>query len=550
MHHATPNDRARDYMGEHRALVEQARAGNTAAFTALVRAYQEMALGYALTIIHDFHLAQDVTQEALFIAFRRLSTLEDAERFPAWLRGIVCFQCGRVLRRRRRDLVPLDYADGVVAPLVSPEHHLEIKEGFHRILAVIQDLPAPQREVALLFYIKDYAYRDIATFLGVPVTTVKNRLHTARTTLKERLAMRMPRVGRVVAVQSPVVDVQFSREEIPLILSALVTQPENAAAGVPLQVVQREGSGLVRCLARGQGLDLTPGMAVLATDDPLLAPIDAQMLTRALPILSRSRSDRTPPSAPDDGLRREILETGIKVIDLLSPVVKGGTFGLFGPSGTGRMVVSAEVLHNVARDDRGVTIFAFVHGEDDARVWYDTPDDVPVPRGTGHIVCLPLADATDAGSASVLAASPLLTARAFLSANRAKSGLYPAIDPLLSTSVVTDPALIGQDHDAVAQGVRALLRRVRDLQESAPDGTLQHLTPQDHLLVARARKLQWFFTQPFAVAESFTGRPAQVVPLAATIRACGALLAGAYDDLPEEAFLWRGTLDEVRPATP
>ncbi len=222
-----------------------------------------MALGYALTIVHDFHLAQDVTQEALFIAYRRLSTLEDADRFPAWLRGIVRFQCGRVLRTRCLDLAPLEYADGVVAAMASPEQHLEIKEEFHRILTVIQALPASQREVAMLFYIKDYAQRDIATFLGVPVTTVNNRLHAARKTLKERLSMAHQIVGRVVAARGPVVDVQFPVEQMPMILSGLMAESGGGQQGTTLQVVQRVGRGLVRCLARGQGMDPAPGMTVI-----------------------------------------------------------------------------------------------------------------------------------------------------------------------------------------------------------------------------------------------------------------------------------------------
>jgi len=127
---------------------------------------------------------------------------------------------------------------------------------------------------------------------------------------------------------------------------------------------------------------------------------------------------------------------------------------------------------------------------------------------------------------------------------------YPAIDPLLSTSRIMDPAIIGRKHYDVACGVRDLLRRYREIQESAPDSKPRQLGAADLTLVARARKIQRFFSQPFAVAEAFTGRPGEVVPLAETIRACQALLAGAYDNVPEDAFMWRGTIDQVmaRPA--
>ncbi len=347
------------------------------------------------------------------------------------------------------------------------------------------------------------------------------------------------RVGRVVGIHGPVIDVQFAPEEMPLILSALDLPAKADGSGGTLQVVQRVGHGLVRCLARGELEGIAPGAEVVATNGPTFALLDAPTLTRVIPILS----DRNGVSRGTAKL--QMLETGIKVIDLLCPFARGGTAGFFGPAGCGRQVVSAEVLRNTAGDERGVTIVAFAHGESEARGWYDTPEEVPQPSGAGRLICLPIKDPIDVLSPEVLAATEMLDARVYLSFHLAKKGIWPAVDPLLSVSRLMDPAIVGQEHYELAMGVRQLLRRQRDLLEGAPDGQMRHLDADDLTLLARASKVQRFFSQPFAVAEPFTGRPGRVVPLAETIRACKALLAGAYDHLPEDAFTWRGTIDEV-----
>jgi RNA polymerase sigma factor (sigma-70 family) len=528
---------------ERRDLVERARGGDRIAFALLAQQYQEMALGYALAILHDFHLAQDVTQESLFAAYRGLATLQDTGKFSAWLRGIVRFQCGRILRKRYLDLVPLAHAEARMLDLPGPEQHLEIKEGFHRVLTAIYALPELQREVALLFYIKDYSQREIAGFLEVPVTTVNNRLHAARQALRRRLVMNHKSVGHVVEVSGPVIAVQFEPEHTPLILSALAIDEGPQQQGTTLQVMQRSASGLVRCLLREGHGGVAPSMRVFNTGGPLLTPVDPQTLATALPLLSRASQTGGISALGRTDSRPILVETGIKVIDLLCPYPSGGTAGLFGPSGTGHMVVIAEVLRNAGATG-GITFFAFVHGEAGARFWYDTPDEVPQPSGTSQVICLPLDNPIDTTSPSVLTATGLLDARTYLSLPLAKSGIWPAVDPLLSTSRIMDPATIGQKHYDVARAARQLLRKTRELQEGVPDGRMPELTAADRILVTRARKLQRFFTQPFVVAEAFTGRPGQAVPLSETLRVCAALLAGAYDDTPEEEFMWRGTIDE------
>lgn len=176
--------------GDERALVERARTGDGAAFSALVRRYQEMALGYALALLRDYHLAQDIAQESLFSAYRSLASLEDGARFPAWLRGIVRFQCGRVLRRRRLELTPLDHACDVAEALSGPEQRLDVQEGFHRILTVINTLPEAQREVAMLFYIKDYSQRRLARCTGGVIAARCPHLPVGRSGPERHLACR------------------------------------------------------------------------------------------------------------------------------------------------------------------------------------------------------------------------------------------------------------------------------------------------------------------------------------------------------------------------
>ncbi|HXT38184.1 MAG TPA: sigma-70 family RNA polymerase sigma factor, partial [Chloroflexota bacterium] len=486
MHQTVDN---REGMVEPQELVEYARKGDRAAFTALAQRYQEMALGYALAILGDFHLAQDVTQEALLAAYRGLRSLEDTTRFPAWLRGIVRFQCGRARRSRLLDQTSLEDTWEMPAATPGPEQLLDMKEGFHRVLAAIRSLPEPQREVAMLFFIKDYSHREIASFLGLPATTVNNRLHAARKALRVRLVMN-EKQGRVSAVHGAIMDVEFAPEDTPVILSGLRVGDHGGESLAPtLQVVSRVKDGLVRCVARGDLTGIVLGAKVVHVGEPLLEPLNADMVTRILPILGAFRRPTKRQSLLPGGVEPPVmLETGIKVIDLLCPLTWGGMIGIFGPAGTGRMVISAEVLRNVAREGSGLTILAFLNGESEGRALYDAPDEAPHTTGTDQIIFLPIENSIDTAAPALLAASPLLDARLFLSFTLAKNGIWPAIDPLLSISRLMDPAIIGNEHYNAAKSVRELLRRERDLLEGGPEGTPRDLTTEDLRLIARARR--------------------------------------------------------------
>jgi len=521
-------------------LVARSHAGEAAAFGELTRHYQDMAFGYALALLSDFHLAQDVTQESFLAAYLGVSRLQDPAAFPAWLRGIVRHQCGRALRRRRADMVPLD--DDLDLPALSPgpEQTVLQREGLYRVLSAIRALPPGQREVAALSYVRDYAPREIAAFLELPATTVYNRLHTARKRLQGGLLTMADKIGTVVGVRGPIVDVRFEPERTPDVLRVLTAHGPDAVRGrdYTLSVAQHCGGGLVRCVAATPTEGLIPGAELADANTPRFAPVAPDALGQVLDGL-RSTDDAA------NSLRGvpRIVETGIKAIDLLCPCVEGGTLGLMGHNrSVGKMVVTDEVLHNLARNGASMSVVAFFSAE--VLTDYDKSGDVvPTSDRARQASYVYIADVTDPSAPGYRAAASHLDATLYLSVTLGRLGIWPAIDPLLSGSRHLDPAVVGQEHYEVATGVRQLLLQYRDLRErsAAEPGTA--LTPEETVLAARARKAQRFFSQPFAVAEPWSGRPGVYVSRVETMRGFKALLAGAYDDLPEEDLLWRGALD-------
>jgi len=527
-------------------LIARSQAGESAAFGELTRHYQDMAFGYALALLSDFHLAQDVTQESFLAAYLGVGSLHDPAAFPAWLRDIVRHQCGRVLRRRHADLVPWDEDLGLPALFPGPEQSLLQREGLYRVLSAIQALPQGQREVAGLSYIRDYAPREIAAFLELPVTTVYNRLHTARKRLQGGLLTMADKIGTVVGVRGPIVDVRFESERTSDVLRVLTAHGPDAARGrdYALSVAQQRGGGLVRCVAATPIEGLVPGAELADANTPRFVPIVPAALGQVLDGLRWG----------DDTLDRadsgsQIVETGIKAIDLLCPCVEGGTLGLLGHNrGVGKMVVTDEVLHNLARNGADMSVVAFFSAE--VLIDYDKSgeDAVPTSNRARQASYVYIADVTDPSTLSYRAAASHLDTTLYLSVTLGRLGIWPAIDPLLSGSRHLDPAVVGREHYEVATGVRHLLLQYRNLREQAASAPGAAFTPAEERVVARARKAQRFFSQPFAVAEPWSGRPGAYVSRAETVQGFKALLAGAYDDVPEEEFLWRGALDTLSDA--
>jgi len=454
--------------------------------------------------------------------------------------------------------------------------------------------------------------------------------------------------GYIVAVMGPVVDVRFSEEELPDIYSALVVVNPQTGQKIVLEVEQLLGDSTVRTIAMDSTDGLIRGLEVIDTGEPITAPVGRGVLGRILNVVGEpidelgeiSVSERWPihrpaPDLVEQSTEIEILETGIKVIDLLAPFPKGGKIGFFGGAGVGKTVLVMELIRNIAIEHKGVSVFAGV-GErtrEGNELWLEMKEsgvlentvlvfgqmneppgarfrvaltaltiaeyfrDVEgkdvllfidnifrfvqagsevsallgrMPSAVGYqptlatdlgelqeritstrrgsitsvqAIYVPADDITDPAPATTFAH---LDATVVLSRRIAELGLYPAVDPLDSSSKILDPAVVGREHYEVARGVQEVLQRYRDLQDIIAILGIEELSPEDKLVVHRARRIQRFLSQPFHVAERFTGRPGRYVPLEETIRGFKEILEGKLDDVPEQAFLMAGTIDEVK----
>ncbi|MEO5343546.1 MAG: F0F1 ATP synthase subunit beta [Gammaproteobacteria bacterium SHHR-1] len=448
--------------------------------------------------------------------------------------------------------------------------------------------------------------------------------------------------GKVVEVIGAVVDVEFPRESMPKIYDALNIDSK----GLTLEVQQQLGDGVVRTIAMGSTDGLRRGLEVSNTGQPITVPVGQKTLGRIMDVLGRPIDEkgeigaeasmpihRAPPSFEEQAAATEILETGIKVIDLIMPIAKGGKVGLFGGAGVGKTVTLMELIRNIAVEHSGFSVFAGV-GErtregndfyhemkeggvlDKVSLVYGQMNEPPGNRlrvaltgltmaeyfrdegrdvlmfvdniyrytlagtevsallgrmpsavgyqptlaeemgvlqeritstNTGSItsfqaVYVPADDLTDPSPATTFAH---LDATLVLSRQVAELGIYPAVDPLDSTSRILDPHIVGQEHYDVARGVQGTLQRYKELKDIIAILGMDELSEEDKLTVARARKIQRFLSQPFFVAEVFTGAPGKYVGLKDTISGFKAILAGEYDHLPEQAFYMIGSIDEA-----
>jgi RNA polymerase sigma factor (sigma-70 family) len=521
------------------SLIQKAQSGDLRAFTSLVRSHQDMAFAYAYSILGDFHLAQDATQDTFLCVHACLPTLRSPDAFPGWLRGIVRHRCARLCRNALVPCVSLELAAEAAAQTPGPETQWEQHETQAEVMAAVRALPPAQREVVSLFYIQDYSIFQIAAFLEVPGTTVKNRLHQARITLRRRMlpmiketlqAQALPeefaqRVGRIVQVQGPFVEAEFALDEVPALLSGLTVQGGAGGAPLVVEVVQHLGEGRVRGVVLLPLARLIEGGAAVSTGRSITQPISPEALDQVLREAG-GHSEASP----------KLLETGIKAIDLLCPFAEGGSVGFFGDSGVGKAALVSELLHNLAAQPSPLTFFAFVDSHDEAALLVKNADAMPASAEKAQTLFLPTDDPADAALGARLG---VLDSILYLTKDLAVQGIFPAIDPVLSTSRLLDPVIVGQEHIQVAAGVRDLLRQLPALQGKYA------LTETEKTLMARARRVQLFLSQPFFVAEPFTQVPGVKVPLSETLAGFSALLSGEHDHLPEEAFLMTGSLAGV-----
>ena len=451
--------------------------------------------------------------------------------------------------------------------------------------------------------------------------------------------------GTIIRVAGPVVDVQFAAGKLPALQEALTVTAEGTER--TMEVTQHVNETTVRCIMLSASEGLGKGMTVQATGHGLTAPVGEATLGRMFDPLGRPIDGKGPvddvphwpihrkaPSFAEQKPATEILETGIKVIDLLAPYAKGGKIGLFGGAGVGKTVLIQELIHNVATEHGGYSIFTGVgeRSREGCDLWgemnasgvlnktalvfgqmneppgarmrvaetgltmaeyfrEETHKDVllfidnifrfvqagsevsalmgRMPSAVGYqptlanelgalqeritstkdgsitsvqAVYVPADDLTDPAPATTFTH---LDATTVLSRDIASQGIYPAVDPLDSTSRILSPEVVGQEHYEIARAVQKVLQRYKELQDIIAIMGMDELSEDDKRTVSRARKVQRFLSQSFHVAEQFTGMPGQYVPLKETLRGFRMILNGECDDLPESAFLFAGTIDDV-----
>lgn len=458
--------------------------------------------------------------------------------------------------------------------------------------------------------------------------------------------------GRIVQVVGPVVDIEFSPKTMPAILNAIkidgTTDDGKVKIHLTCEVMQHIGYNIVRTVAMSSTDGLVRGMEAVDTGAPISVPVGPGVLGRIFNVLGETVDHddtkveaadywpihRPAPTFDQQATSTKILETGIKVVDLIAPYAMGGKIGLFGGAGVGKTVIIMELIHNIATAHGGYSVFAGV-GErtregndlwcemkesgviDKTALVYGQMNEPPgarmrvgltgltmaeyfrdvggqdvllfidnifrfiqagsevsallgrMPSAVGYqptlandigalqeritstktgsitsvqAVYVPADDLTDPAPAGTFAH---LDATTVLSRQIAELGIYPAVDPLDSTSRILDPLVIGEEHYNVARGVQAILQRYKELQDIIAILGMEELSEEDKLTVARARKIQRFLSQAFFVAEQFTGTPGQYVPLNETIRGFKEILEGKHDDLPEGAFYMVGTIDDA-----
>ncbi len=416
--------------------------------------------------------------------------------------------------------------------------------------------------------------------------------------------------GKIVQVIGPVVDVEFEPGKLPPIYGALEVPGAGStdvfaySAKLVLEVAQHLGESQVRTVAMAATDGLTRGMPVNDTGQPISIPVGKETLGRIINITGEPVDKMGPvkstktypihrpaPAFDQQSTKVEMFETGIKVVDLLEPYTRGGKTGLFGGAGVGKTVLIQELINNIAKQHGGISVFAGVgertregndlyHEMKESGVIEKTAlifGQMTEPPGSrlrvsavgyqptlgtemgalqeritstkkGSItsvqaIYVPADDITDPAPATAFAH---LDATTVLSRQLTELGIYPAVDPLSSTSRILDPIILGQEHYGTARAVQSILQRYKDLQDIIAILGMEELSDEDKLIVARARKLQRFLSQPFFVAEMFTGQPGRYVKLADTIKGFKEIVDGKHDELPEQAFYMVGGIEEAQ----
>src|SRR5882724_2432092 len=347
-------------------LVRKAQKGDVDAFVELTRRFQHFAFGSALAQVRDFQQAEDIVQEAFVAAWSGLTTLAEPSAFPGWLRRIVRHHAFRVLRRKQLHTVPLTEGEDAPSDDPSAERILEQRRQAAAALAAISELPDSLREPATLFFVHECSHQDVAIFLGLSVVTVNNRLHAARSHLKQRMltmvtdtlhAHALPddfanRIGRLIETKGDLVEALFDPASLPDLMTELAVSDEARKRSVTIQVMQRSGGGIVRGVANSPIEPLPRGATVLSSRRRSRTSIDQVQFDRLVPLLTAA--------ATDGRQSNEIVETGIKVIDVMCPIRAGGSVAIAGEYGTGNTVVMEEIVRRISKSVYPVTLFVLI----------------------------------------------------------------------------------------------------------------------------------------------------------------------------------------------
>ncbi len=539
---------------DHEQLVRKARGGDVRAFVELTRRFQHFAFGSALTLVGDFQQAEDVVQEAFMAAWKALPTLAEPAAFPGWLRGIVRHHAFRVIRRKRLQAVPLTEAEDLPSDDPPADHILDQRRQAAAALAAISELPDSLREPAALFFVHECSHQDIAAFLGLSVATVNNRLHAARSHLKQRMltmvtnnlhSQALPddfanRIGRLIETRGDMVEALFDPASLPDLMTELAISDEARKRSVTIQVMQRSGGGIVRGVANAPIEALPRGATVLSSRRRPRTAISPMQFDRLVPLLTAAATDGRQSS--------EIVETGIKVIDVMCPIRAGGSVAIAGEYGTGITVVMEEIVRRISKSSHPVTLFVLIPPPseiwppslDENRSFADELKSEGYSEGTvGAVQTFFLTGVEGPWTAETLAALEPVDTVVQLARAMILRKNYPGVDVLTTRSRLLDENLIGATEVDIARRAReaiALWRAGEQNPELAPDP----------VLLERARKLQAFFSQPFFVAEPFTKRPGSYVSRTEALRGCREILDGLHDDLPADAFYFTGGIAEIR----
>ena len=519
------------------ATVRRAQGRDVDAFEELTERFKHMAFGYALALVHDLHHAEDVVQEAFVAAWSALPSLAEPAAFPGWFRSIVRHRAHRVLRRRHLEALPLTAAESVAVDAPHPEERIDRRREALVALAAVARLARPLREVVTLFYVHDCSQQDIATFLGLPVTRVNNRLHAARAELKRRtLAMvkdtleahQLPddfaaRIGRIVRAHEHVIEARFDPSSLPDILTELSVSDERRERAITVQVIQHLPDGIVRCVPIDASDLVPPGASVMSSGRRSGARVSREVIDGAAEVLLADRAGSATPT---------VLDSGIKVIDVMCPLLRGGTVAIAGEWKAGTIVVVEELVRRLSADPGGLSLFTFVPPRPSPsepeisfqEMWKKEGYSTGTVGSVQTFYFLGESEWTEERVAALTDADVVIRlSRALGETHR----VYPTIDPVMSRSRALDPAIVGAHHVEIATRVRAALARL-------------DAGPADDVETRRARKVRQFFGQPFYVAESYTRRPGLTVSRNEALRVCREILDGAFDHLPEEAFVFRG----------